>query len=115
MEECSALVPEWLRFVCGVVDSEDLPLNVSREMLQQSGVMKAIRKGVVNKCVDLFSSLSEEQFKEFYERYSKNIKLGIHEDEKIRPKLINLLRYVSAKSEGRQISLSDYVKNMPES
>jgi molecular chaperone HtpG len=104
------LMPEYLSFVKGLVDSEDLPLNVSREILQQNRVLKIIKKNIVKKCLEMFDELPEDQYKSFYENYSKNLKLGVHEDSQNRSKLIELLRFDSLR--GDFISFSDYVDSM---
>jgi len=116
MENCEELMPEYLNFIRGVVDSEDLPLNISREMLQQSKILKVIRKNLVKKCMDLIEELSEDKdnYKKFYEQFSKNMKLGIHEDSVNRKKLADFLRYHTSSSGEEPCSLKDYAGRMKE-
>jgi len=149
-EKFDELLPRYLNFVRGVVDSDDLPLNVSREQLQQNKIMKVISKKLVRKVLELMKKLAKEEesgdddeeekdeekeekedeekkeekkdkkdeegsFTKFWKEFNKNLKMGCYEDDSNRSKLSKLLRFVTTKSEGKEISLDKYLDRMQES
>jgi len=114
MDDCDDLIPEWLKFMRGVVDSNDIPLNVSRELLQQNHILRQINRVIVKRSIELFNELAEDEkkYEIFYDAYNKMLKLGIHEDNRNRAKLAKLLRFYSANSPEKYISLDSYLENM---
>jgi len=131
-EEFDDFMPRYLGFIKGVVDSDDLPLNVSRETLQQSKVLRVMSKKLTRKAIAMLRKMSEDceeddeeeeeekaeekvcKYDDFYTEFGKSIKLGILEDSSNKKKLAKLLRFETTKSDGALISLQEYVDNMPE-
>lgn len=114
-DNCPNLYPEYLNFVKGIVDCPDLPLNASRELLQQSKITKQITKTLIKKTIELFNEIAENEteYEKFYGNFSKNIKLAVHEDKLNKDKFMELLRYNTSKGD-KQISLDTYIEQMKE-
>lgn len=112
MQDCKELIPEYMRFVKGVVDAPDLSLNISREILQQDRLVRNIRKNLVRKIIDLLSGMDKEKYETFYEEFGQVVKEGVYTDWENKDKLSGLLRFKTTKSEGQWVSLKDYVSNM---
>jgi len=108
------MMPSYLSFVRGVVDSDDLPLNVSRETLQQNKLLKVIKKKLVRKTLDMIKKIDAEKYPAFWNEYSTNIKLGCIEDQGNRSRLAKLLRFRSSNDSGKLASLEEYVGRMKE-
>jgi molecular chaperone HtpG len=118
-DDCEDLLPEYLKFVRGVIETEDIPLNISRETLQHNKILKLIGKNITKKVFELFSNISEntENFRIFYEQYNKLLKLGVHEEGTAnntsnKNKLAALLRYETSKSNGDLVSFDEYIEGM---
>ena len=112
MDDCEDLMPEYFRFVKGVVDAPDLNLNVSREILQQDKLVRNIRKNLVKKLIELLGNMEKEVYDKFYNEFGSILKIGIHMDSENRDKIARLARYQTTKSDGKRISLSEYIANM---
>ena len=117
MDETEELVPEWLKFLRVMIDSEDLPLNISREMIQKNQIIKLIQKNLVKKCIEMFMEMARDKpddYKTFYKNYSKCIKLGVNDEPKYKDKLMKLLRYTSSATINSEemVSLDEYVGRM---
>lgn len=108
------MMPKYLSFVRGIVDSDDLPLNVSRETLQQHKLLKVIKKKLVRKTLDMIKKIDKDEYEKFWKEYSTNIKLGVMEDHSNRTRLAKLLRFFSSNSDTEQTSLEDYMERMKE-
>ena len=112
MDDCKELIPEYLRFIKGVVDAPDLNLNISREILQQDALVRNIRKNLVKKILDYLDQMAPEDYEKFYAEFGAVLKEGIHSDWANRDKIAKLARFKTTKSEGKWVSLEAYVKNM---
>ena len=112
MDDCKEILPEYLRFIKGVVDAPDLNLNISREILQQDALVRNIRKNLIKKILDKLSNMETEAYEKFYNEFGAVIKEGIHTDWENRDKIIELARFKTSKSEDKWTSLKDYVTNM---
>ncbi|OQY07392.1 MAG: molecular chaperone HtpG [Desulfobacteraceae bacterium 4572_123] len=112
MDDCKELIPEYFRFVKGVVDAADLNLNVSREILQQDRLVMNIRKNLVKKIFELLSGMEQEQYEKFYTEFGSVLKEGIHSDPGKQDKIAELIRYKTTRSDGKLVALKDYVANM---
>ncbi|PAV91135.1 hypothetical protein WR25_10954 [Diploscapter pachys] len=113
-DDFADMMPKYLSFIRGIVDSDDLPLNVSRENLQQHKLLKVIKKKLVRKVLDMLKKLDGEQFEEFWKEFSTNIKLGVMEDPSNRMRLAKLLRFQSSADEEKLTTLTTYVERMKE-
>jgi len=112
MDDCQELMPDYLRFVKGVVDAPDLNLNISREILQQDSLVRNIRRNLVKKILDLLENMEEEKYGKFYDEFGPVLKIGVHTDFDNRNRVSELLRYKTTKSDGKLNSLKQYVENM---
>ena len=110
------LLPSYLRFVRGIIDSEDLPLNVSREILQQNRILATIKSASTKKIISEIEALQkdEEKYAKFYKEFGRCIKEGVYSDFENKEKLLELLRFQSSKSEGKEISFKTYKERMKE-
>lgn len=113
MDDCQELMPEYFRFVKGVVDAPDLNLNVSREILQQDRLVRNIRRNLVKKLFDLLNDMEPEPYEKFWQEFGAVLKVGVHTDIENKNKIADLLRYKTTKSDGQWKSLENYVKDMP--
>ncbi|GBC59267.1 heat shock protein 90 [Desulfonema ishimotonii] len=112
MDDCKELVPEYLRFIKGVVDAPDLNLNVSREILQQDLLVRNIRKNLVKKVLDLLRGMSDEEYEKFYAEFGQVLKEGFHSDWENKDRLADLIQYKTTRSEDKFVRLKDYVARM---
>lgn len=108
------MMPKYLSFIRGIVDSDDLPLNVSRENLQQHKLLKVIKKKLVRKVLDMIKKIEADKYDDFWKEFSTNIKLGVMEDPSNRTRLAKLLRFYSSNDPEKQTTLAEYVERMKE-
>jgi molecular chaperone HtpG len=115
-DNSAVLCPEWLHFISGIVDTDDLPLNVSREILQENKVIKVIKKAVVKKSIDMLKSAMNDMdnYLKIYKTYQKNIKLGVYEESGDRERVSDLLMFYSSNSPDKMITFDDYITSMNE-
>ncbi len=112
MNDCKELMPEYLRFVKGVVDAADLNLNISREILQQDRLVLNIQKNLVKKIFELLNGLEKDQYNTFYKEFGLVLKEGIYTDPARKDKIAKLARYFTTKSQDEMISLATYIDRM---
>jgi len=112
MENCKDLIPEYLRFIKGVVDAMDLNLNVSREILQQDKMVRNIRKNVIKNVLNHLGEMDKETYVKFFDAFGMVLKEGIHSDFENKDKIADLVRYKTTKSDGKYVSLKEYMVNM---
>ncbi|MDA8135515.1 MAG: molecular chaperone HtpG [Desulfobacteraceae bacterium] len=114
MDDCKELLPEYLGFVQGIVDAPDLNLNVSREILQEDRLVRNIRKNLVKQIFSVLEGMEKEKYEEFYNEFGQALKAGIPTDFENKERLAALLRYKTTKSEGKYVTLDEYIANMKE-
>jgi len=112
MDDCKELMPEYLKFVTGVVDAPDLDLNVSREILQENSLIRNIRRNLVKKVFGLLEDMEKDDYEKFYDEFGQILKIGIHTDVENKNKISEFIKYKTTKSDGKLISLKEYVANM---
>jgi molecular chaperone HtpG len=112
MDDCKELMPEYLRFIKGVVDAPDLNLNVSREILQQDRLVRNIKKNLVKKVLDLLKGMDEEKYTTFWEEFGPVLKEGVHTDFDNKDRVAELIQFKTTQSDGKWVRLKDYVARM---
>eukprot|EP00798_Chlamydomonas_sp_ICE-L_P024568 gene24568-10179_t len=113
-DDAEQLIPSYMSFITGVVDTNDLPLNISRELLQENKIVKQIKKAITKRVFEMINELGDNDFDTFYKNFSKNLKIGAYEDTTNRDKIMDILRFESTNDKEKMKSLSDYVSRMKE-